>query len=294
MRSAEEDDLNTTTPTRPQPESPDFAVIAQHNHSPSFSPRTLFLSDDALDQGQWPVTSEGNHHHQSRWVTFAKASAYPQENLAGEKMPAEWLNEEWGDYSRPWLANQAEDDGEVGSGRYRAFRRKRQVWYKRSQYTILRNPFIPLVFRFIVFTFAMIALALGASVYRLEQKVAHPNTNYQGGPSAEMAIIVDAVALVYIAYITYDEYFSKPLGLRSARAKVRLILLDLFFIVFQTSNLSLGFDSMSNQAGACKVGNFAGAQYTFPNICHRIEALAAVLLVSLIAWLMTFSISVLR
>ena len=206
-------------------------------------------------------------------------------------MDHEWLNEHWGDYSLPWLANNDDDDSK---DRYRAFQKKRKVWYKRSQITILRNPFIPLLLRTIVFTFAMIALALGASVYRLEQKVGHDLKMYQGGPSAEMAIIVDALALIYISYITYDEYFSKPLGLRSPRAKVRLILLDLFFIVFQTSNLSLAFDSMSNNAGACKDGETGDTDFTFPNICDRTEALAAVLLISLIAWLMTFSVSVLR
>lgn len=37
-----------------------------------------------------------------------------------------------------------------------------------------------------------------------------------------MAIVVDAIALVYIIYVTYDEYSGKPLGLRSPKAKIRL------------------------------------------------------------------------
>ena len=104
-----------------------------------------------------------------------------------------------------------------------------------------------------------------------------------------MAIIVDAVALVYILYITYDEYTGKPLGLRSAKSKMRLIFLDLFFIVFDSANLSLAFEALSDNPGSCQ----SGTQHNL-SICNQQRALASVLMVALIAWLMTFSISVLR
>ena len=112
-----------------------------------------------------------------------------------------------------------------------------------------------------------------------------------------MAIIVDAVALVYIVYVTYDEYFNKPLGLRSARAKVRIVLLDLFFIVFQAANLSLAFQGLSDISEGCKSdsrGSSGSEGNVDSSICERQQALASVLLISLIAWLMTFSVSVLR
>lgn len=110
-----------------------------------------------------------------------------------------------------------------------------------------------------------------------------------------MAIIVDAVALVYLVYITFDEYTSKPLGLRSPSAKARLILLDIFFIVFDSANLSLAFESLSTVRGACTMAEVN--QEVAPKndaICDRQIALACVLLIALLAWLTTFSISVLR
>ena len=110
-----------------------------------------------------------------------------------------------------------------------------------------------------------------------------------------MAIIVDAVALVYILYITYDEYTGKPLGLRPAKAKLRVILLDLFFIVFQSANLSLAFQALSDPDEACKPGESGlPSDATNAGVCRKQSALASVLLIALIAWLSTFCVSVLR
>lgn len=246
-------------------------------------------------------------------MSFAQPSAYPRENFNSEKVESEWLNENFTDYSKAWLADHDDDDVEDSSSRYRAFRRKRKVWYKRAQFTVLRNPFIPLVFRMIVLIFAIAAMALGASIYHETGKVTRcihippeqrgPDclervgptaTDYYRDPSGLMAVIVDAIAIVYTIYITYDEYFSKPLGLRRARAKVRLVLLDLFFVVFQSANLALSFESLTVDEGACKTGTQPSTSSRFDNICDRAEALSSVLLVSLTAWLLTFSVSVLR
>lgn len=225
-------------------------------------------------------------------------------------MNAGYLDDNFTDYSKPWLADHSEDE-EENSSRYRAFRRKRQVWYKRAQFTILRNPFIPLAFRMVIFIFALVALGLGVSIYHETGRIAeciHQNPrsiacerlvggdelDYYRDPSGLMAVIVDVIALVYTLYITYDEYFSKPLGLRPARAKVRLVLLDLFFVVFQSANLSLSFESLTVDEGACQSGDVPRTASRFIHVCHRAQALSAVLLISLTAWLMTFSISVLR
>ena len=127
-----------------------------------------------------------------------------------------------------------------------------------------------------VFFFSAVALALAGSIhYRSTEK------HLAQTASTDMAIIVDVVAMVYLLYITYDEYTGKPLGLRSAKAKMRLIFLDLFFIVFDSANLSLAFEAIGY--GDC-----------YEQICSRQKALASVLLIALIAWLLTFAISVLR
>lgn len=169
-------------------------------------------------------------------------------------------------------------------------KRRRQIWILRLHNNLLRSPIVPLILRLTVWCFSAAALGLGGSIQYLSGKYNHPQ-----GASALMAIIVDAVALVYLVYITFDEYTSKPLGLRPPLAKARLILLDIFFIVFDSANLSLAFDSLSSVKGSCTVAQ-VNSKVAPKNdlICDRQKALASVLLIALIAWLMTFSISVLR
>lgn len=110
-----------------------------------------------------------------------------------------------------------------------------------------------------------------------------------------MAIVVDAVALVYLVYITYDEYTSKPLGLRPPKAKMRLILLDIFFIIFDAANMTLAFVSLHDVQGTCTSAVINDVHDDRNDaLCVRQKALASVLLVALIAWLLTFCISIFR
>ncbi len=104
-----------------------------------------------------------------------------------------------------------------------------------------------------------------------------------------MAIVVDVVAMPYIGYITWDEYTGKPLGLRSPKAKMRLVLLDLLFIVFESANLSLALGSLADGNGICQddTGNDYG-------ICSRVRTLSAFLFIALVAWTLTFNVSILR
>lgn len=281
VRDADEDDVEWGIKANLLP-LPGPATIAQHNHSPSTRPGRSSDETRHLE----PYLQSNNQQQTSRWVTFARASAYPRENDETEKVDEEWLNRNFGDYAQPWLAGHQEDDDEDAGSRYHAFRTKRKVWYLRTQNTILKNPMIPLAFRLTVFIFSAVALSLGASLDHFADQ-----NDFERGPSAEMAIIVDVIAMVYTVYITYDEYFSKPLGLRSIRAKLRLIFLDLFFIVFESANLALAFASLDDTAEACVAGPEDRTNF---NICDRQKALASVLLVALIAWLMTFAVSVLR
>lgn len=94
------------------------------------------------------------------------------------------------------------------------------------------------------------------------------------------------------------------LGLRSVATKTALLLCDLYFIVFSASNLSLAFSALLDQSWACYVEGYqrVGEIYiqiprTCPNnpsICSKQRALSGVLVVLLAAWLLCFSISVLR
>lgn len=106
-----------------------------------------------------------------------------------------------------------------------------------------------------------------------------------------MAIIVDVVAIPYISYITYDEYRGKPLGLRAAKTKIRLVLLDLFFIVFESANLALAFGALTDNNGAC---TSTDENPRNGEVCGRVKTLCAILFVALVAWSGTFAISIFR
>ncbi|KAL2865334.1 phospholipase D regulator [Aspergillus lucknowensis] len=286
IRSLEypDDDIEATATSRLIPTQPGDAFVAQHNHSPYSTSKPGLGSSNCWRGSEEEITTI----RESRWKSFSKTIAYPREHGVEEKLVTpEWLNENHGDYSQPWRG-QLEPDEDTEDPLKK--KRRREIWFKRFHNTLLQSPIVPLIIRLTVWSFSLTALALGGSIQRLSENFAHPQ-----GPSALMAIIVDAVALVYLIYITWDEYTSKPLGLRSPSAKARLILLDLFFIVFDSANLSLAFESLSSAEGACTVAQIN--QTLAPkndDICDRQIALASVLLIALIAWLITFSISVLR
>lgn len=263
------------------PSHPDAANIAQHNYAPSSKP--------GRSTRGWAATMSETGDRESRWKTFTKANAYPQvSNLEGMLVSQQWLDENAGDYSEPWQGCK-ERDVEEGS-RTVAFSRRHKLRVKRFQNTILQSPVVPLIIRLTVWCFSLIALALGGSIHKLSDTYNRPQ-----GASVYMAIIVDAVALVYLVWITYDEYTGKPLGLRPAKAKMRLILLDLIFIVFDSANLSLAFEALSDVAGPCTSAQI-NELYDPSNeiLCSRQKSLASVLLVALISWIMTFTISILR
>jgi hypothetical protein len=144
---------------------------------------------------------------------------------------------------------------------------------------------VPLVFRMTVLTTSTVALGLSTSVHHLSDKYTFPQN-----PSTTMAIVVDVIAIPYILYITWDEYTGKPLGLRSPKAKIRLVLLDLFFIIFESANLALAFGALTDANGTCKVG----MNGTNSIICGRVKALCGILMIALVAWSLTFSTSIFR
>lgn len=253
----------------------DSTTIAAHNQQPGPSRGRLYDHERGWNS---PLAGDAVRESGSRWRAFASSSAYPTISAeGGEIVTEEWLQQNGPDYSRPWLAGASDGDPEKDpAGLYR-FRTKRRAWYIRAQRTVLRNPIIPMVIRMNVWFFSAVALALACSIHHITDK---DSKKIHATPSTNMAIVVDAVALVYLLYITYDEYSGKPLGLRPAKAKMRLIFLDLFFIVFDSANLSLAFEAIE---GSCD-----------PPVCSLQKALASVLLIALIAWLLTFSISVMR
>ena len=141
---------------------------------------------------------------------------------------------------------------------------------------------MPLYLRLTVLVFSLAAMVLAVNIWRREID------DQSLGASTIMAIGVDAIAIVYLLYIMYDEYTGKPLGLRSAKAKLRLILLDLFFIIFQSANLSLSFDSLIHFFDDDYADVRGRQDY------EKQRGLSAVLLIALVAWLSTFAVSIFR
>ncbi|MCJ1404291.1 hypothetical protein MMC11_007516 [Xylographa trunciseda] len=241
-KAIDEDDETLDASSQLLPKPPPGAQVAQHNSSPSSKQKKQGPGHlhDAERESTPPTTRHHISEISSRWRAFADETAYPVTSAdGGQRVDEEWLVQNGPDYSQPWQVA-IESDLEKQGGRRAQIRQ--QAWYKRLQRTLLRNPIVPLVLRLIVWSFSFVALVLGILIFQTYR--ANATSSHSASPT--MAIIIDAVALVYIVYITRDEYTGKPLGLRSAKAKLRLIFLDIFFIVFDSANLSLAFEAITD------------------------------------------------
>ena len=145
---------------------------------------------------------------------------------------------------------------------------------------------MPLIFRTFIWAFSLAALVLASQILR------DPLTPDLGnGPATTLAVVVEGVAVVYIVYITTDEYRAKPLGLRSPIGATRLILLDLLFVIFNSALLSLAFAALGGERSACSV---VQDETVDTRLCGKQKALAGILFMNLLGWLITFNISILR
>ncbi|OBT87244.1 hypothetical protein VE02_04883 [Pseudogymnoascus sp. 03VT05] len=235
-----------------------------------------------------PQYHGGNAQH---WSGFVKASMYgPGMDEESETVEPTFLDEQTPGYAQPWRGDAPGTDPEKALGLLHS-KKKRLQWYERIQRIILMHPLVPLAFRLTVLATSTIALGLSSSIFHLTR--ASP---FEQSSSGIMAIVVDVIALPYIGYITWDEYTGAPLGLRAPKTKMRLVLLDLFFIIFESANLSLALQSITDRDGACfsKTGGDVKAHHMDPNLCGQEKALAAILFVALVAWGLTFTVSILR
>jgi hypothetical protein len=222
----------------------------------------------------------------SPWRNYIKSSMYgPAANEDPRKVDDEFLQQQTPGYQQPWCGDlDGTNDPEKLSGLL--YNKKQQkTFIKRIQHILLMHPLVPLCFRMVVLTTSIIALGLSASIHKLSDRYF-----YRQNPSTTMAIIVDVVAIPYILWITWDEYTGKPLGLRSPKAKIRLVLLDLLFIIFESANIALAFAALADTDGSCKVGENGSKSI----ICDRVKALCAILMVAIIAWSGTFAVSIFR
>lgn len=182
----------------------------------------------------------------------------------------------------------------------------------------MNNSFVPLLLRFLIMVFVLASLAVAVTIFQrthdlnnspAQQAGTHmgPGTDSQAicqeQPSTYLAVIVGSIAVVYLLYITWDEFKSKPLGLRKSGDKIRLLFLDPVLFVFSAANLSIAFNTYLDRQWACyhnapsNQNNQQAAQSVCvfnQDLCDRQKTLSGLLLIVLVFWMLTFAISVLR
>lgn len=208
------------------------------------------------------------------WQDFVHSSAYgPMPNENSTVVDPEIL-----DKLQPNFANPAYQPYNALDAR---IPRKRRALapYKRVWYMAIRHSLAPLVFRLTVMVTSMVALAVAARIYQIEDIDADDTAEET---QSVVAVAVDCVAIPYLGYMIWDEYTGKPLGLRPAVSKISLILLDLFFIIFKSASTALAFESL-----------------VYHNLAHAAvrdlsKALAAFMLIGLITWTMNFAVNIFR
>lgn len=276
------------------------------SRTPNTSGDSTLPVEDAESSDRVRITSQS-----SRWNSFLATTALPEastnEGFIDEKvLETQDLSGAWiGDTDVPSGTTKGEKRKGHGSqeplslskARYFMTEESREVWKPRLNFILLNNPMVPLTLRAIIFVLSIIALALACSVY-VHSRLASPMPITQQ-PSTIMAVVVQTTALVYLVYITYDEYSGKPIGLREPKAKMRLIMLDLLFIIFSSANLSLTFNTLFDATWACRTDSYDPTDaslkvpYNGP-ICTRQRGLAAFLFMVLVMWVATFTISIFR
>jgi hypothetical protein len=294
VQSADEDD-NADATSFLLPRTPQTVRHANHNFCPTPKSNVPGRKFDHAREGAPVTLSTPVVDTAPKWKQFTQASDVGRPiSSRGHIVDDEWLAENMPDLEQKWEPIDQDDDAHKIKGFWLFTPAKRKRKFNRFHNTIMNHPMVPALVRTIVLVFSVLALSLSSSIYR------HSNNNgCTNNSSTWMAILVDIVAVLYTVYITYDEYTSKPLGLRSHNAKMSLIFLDLAFIVFESANLSLAFQALTDEKWACigipipDVPRQEQCSYT-ASICQRQKGLTATLFIALLAWIATFAISTLR
>lgn len=215
----------------------------------------------------WPKASVS-------WKEFLKSSAQPR--LPDDKsriVDKETMEKMYPGWDRDMEAQLQDADSKY------AKKRRTRTLSKRLLISIMRHPLSPFFFRMGVMVTSIVALGIAAKIFALESGISDVGAERN---QSIVAVAVDCVAIPYIAYMIWDEYTGKPLGLRSAMNKISLILLDLFFIIFKSASTALAFESFIYHTVRQTV------------LVHSSMALAAFMLLGLISWTINFAINIFR
>jgi hypothetical protein len=284
----EEDDADATSFLLPR--TPSTVRHANHNFCPTPKSNVPGRKFDHVREGAPVTLGTPVSDSAPKWKQFTQASNLDRPiSSRGQIVDDDWLRENMPDLEQKWepIGETVANEQIKGFWLFTSEKRKRKLI--RFHNTIMNHPMVPAVIRANVLIFSTLALSLASSIYRHSD-----NNGCTNNSSTWMAILVDIVAILYTLYITYDEYTSKPLGLRSHNAKMSLIFLDLAFIVFESANLSLAFQALTDEKWACVESDTSNACPYRTSICERQKGLTATLFIALIAWIATFAISTLR
>ncbi|USP75556.1 hypothetical protein yc1106_02830 [Curvularia clavata] len=285
-----EDEENVDATSFLLPRTPSTVRHANHNFCPTPKSNVPGRKFDHVREGTPVTLATPVSDTAPKWKQFTQASNLDRPiSSRGQIVDDDWLRDNMPDLEQKWepISEAATDEPIKGFWLFTSEKRKRKLI--RFHNTIMNHPMVPAVIRAIVLIFSILALSLASSIYRHSDNFGCTNNS-----STWMAILVDIVAILYTVYITYDEYTSKPLGLRSHNAKMSLIFLDLAFIVFESANLSLAFQALTDEKWACVESGSENACPYRTSICERQKGLTATLFIALIAWIATFAISTLR
>ncbi|WPK23049.1 hypothetical protein PUMCH_000273 [Australozyma saopauloensis] len=204
-----------------------------------------------------------------------------------------------GFFSRLFLSKRkhADDTPRVRSkAGYWMLDEKRKDLAPTLQRIFVQNPLVPLLLRIMMLVFSTCSLALAINIF-VNLRKEYDNVPVLQQPGTVFAIVVQSFAIIYIVYVAYDEYSGKPLGLRDPLGKLKLIMLDVFFIIFCSANLSLAFHSLFDTEWVCMAQPELGLSIhtlTVGFLCRRQRALVFFLLLIVFLWLLTFAISIIR
>lgn len=237
---------------------------------------------DHLRTAEPVIVSRYTHHTSGRaeWSDFFNSTTRPRDpNEVSTVIDAETLNS-----LQPNFNHRVEVPTHIHDRASKSRRGRFISLYKRGWKMIIRHSLVPLALRLAVMLTSIVALAVSGSMLRRLRN--DPDRGTESG-QAIAAVVVDSIAIPYIAFMLKDEYTGKPLGLRPAAAKIGLILLDLFFIVFKSASTALAFEVLIHHNNREKSGH--------DETMRRLsEALTALMFIGLVAWMSTFIINIFR
>lgn len=228
---------------------------------------------------QDPLTSPSQEHH-TRWSDIRQQVDQPFRRhetggIDSGLLEKYSLNEKWQD--------ELDDTNPLEKGpKFWLFNRHKM---RRTFYKLLRsNPFVPFTLRGLSLVFAISALGFAARIFVL-------NKRYPSGQKATtiLTIVIETIAVVYLSYTIYDEFFGKPLGLRTAKSKITFVLCDIVLTIFTSAILALAFDLYGDSYWACGQSRLHNG-----TLCNRQRDLVALIFVSLVSFLFTFLVSTYR